>query len=134
MLRLTGPYSQLALAALLLLAGIIVLITAWVQATDIPPRAHDDFGALIVRQGGSMSHPPEYSSVYRRMSADSRMLRNAYLGGSGLILLAAGSFGLMLAARPRPPLADWAHGETASTEHPVGDRPAPAPSVGDRRA
>jgi len=87
-----------------LLVGALMVVSAFVQAGSIPQRAHDDFGALVVRQGGSLSSSPDYPTAYRQMSAASRMLQNAYLGVGGLILVAAGAFGLTL--RPlslRPP-------------------------------
>jgi hypothetical protein len=104
------------MASVMLVVGIVLLLVAGAQAAEIPVRAHDDFGALIVRKG-VMSNPPDYASVYRRMSADRRMLRNAYVGGEGPILFAAGSFGLVSAARLRRLAADEPPGR------PTGDRP-----------
>ena len=92
--------SYLPIAALLL--GALMVVSAFVQAGSIPQRAHDDFGALIARHGGSLSSPPEYPTAYRQMSAASRMLQNAYLGVGGLILVAAGAFGLTLGPVPGP--------------------------------
>jgi hypothetical protein len=84
---------QAALA--LFLIGIVLVVVAYVQAAAIPRLAHDDFGVLLQRAGGSMSHSATYPDTYRALSAQRRMLQNAYLGGGGLILLTIGGLALL---------------------------------------
>jgi hypothetical protein len=91
----------------LFLIGLILVVTAYVQAATIPLRAHDDFSRLVQRVGGSMSHSATYPDTYRAMNAQVRMLQNAYLGGGGLILMILGGVALLRVdaiweARPRP--------------------------------
>jgi len=102
--RLGERFTGFAPAVLMLLIGALLLVTAFARAGAIPHQAHDDYGALLRRHGGSMSHSAGYDAVYRQMSAHSRMLQNAYLGVSGLVLLSAGSFGIAL--RPARANAD----------------------------
>jgi hypothetical protein len=82
-------------AMALFLIGIVLVVVAYVQAASIPRRAHDDFGHLIRQLGGSMSHSANYDSTYRVMSAQRRMLQNAYVGGGGLILMTIGGLALV---------------------------------------
>lgn len=92
-------YGPRQLSAVMVLVGILLVVSAFIQASVIPLRAHGDYGALIVALGGSISTTEGYPSVYRQMSANRRMLQNAYLGVGGLVLLSAGCFGL---ARAHP--------------------------------
>jgi hypothetical protein len=88
-----------SMAAGLLAIGALLVVVAFFAAGLIPQQAHRDFDRLVVSMGGGMSHTPTYPDVYRQMSANRRMLQNAYVGGSGLILLTAGAFGLSVQRR-----------------------------------
>jgi hypothetical protein len=101
----TGRYAPVAALALFLI-GILLVVVAYVQASSIPLLAHEDFGRLVQRVGGSMSSTTTYPDTYRAMSAQVRVLQNAYLGGGGLILMALGGIALLRvdavwATRPR---------------------------------
>lgn len=89
-----APWALLALAV-----GAALVIAAYLQAGAIPFAAHDDFGVLIRSQGGSMSHSPTYPDTFRQTAAHVRMLQNAYLGVTGILLVAIGAFGLVGASR-----------------------------------
>lgn len=71
-------------------AGVVLLVWAFWNATDIPAEANNDFSRLIQAVGGGMSHSAEFPDVYKRMSADRRFLQNLYVGAAGLICLATG--------------------------------------------
>lgn len=86
------------LSAVFFLFGVALLLVAFTQAAAIPRQAHDDFAALVRAHGGGMSHSATYPDTYRQMSANRRMLQNAYLGGSGLVLFTLGCVGLMRSA------------------------------------
>jgi hypothetical protein len=88
-----------ALSIQLLAAGAILVVIAFFAAALVPAQAHRDFDALVRSMGGGMSHTPNYPDVYRQMSADRRLLQNAYVGGTGLVLVAAGAFGLVRSGR-----------------------------------
>jgi hypothetical protein len=93
---MTPMTRYLPIAALsLFLIGLILVAVAYAQAAAIPLRAHDDFSRLVQRAGGSMSHSGTYPDTYRAMSAQVRMLQNAYLGGGGLILMVMGGVALL---------------------------------------
>jgi hypothetical protein len=81
--------------------GAALVLAALLAAPAIPRQAHRDFDALV-QHYGSLSHTPSYPDVYRRMSADRRFIQNGYVGVSGLVLLAAGAFGLVRARDPGP--------------------------------
>jgi hypothetical protein len=106
--RWFGPTT---VAAALLAAGALLMLVAYLQASTIPLQAHDDYGVLIRAQGGSLSHSANYPDVYRQLSANRRMLQNVYLGGAGLVLVGAGSYGLVL-RRPVPAGRDAASPRT----------------------
>jgi hypothetical protein len=86
----------------LFLIGIVLVVVAYLQAGSIPRLAHDDFGVLVQRVGGSMSHSATYPDTYRAMSAQRRMLQNAYLGGAGLVLMTIGGLALLRAEAAGP--------------------------------
>jgi hypothetical protein len=93
---MTTMTRDLPIAGLsLFLIGLILVVVAYAQAGAIPRLAHDDFGRLVQAAGGSMSHSPTYPDTYRAMSAQVRMLQNAYLGGGGLILMVMGGVALL---------------------------------------
>jgi hypothetical protein len=93
---MTGVRRYVPVAALsLFLIGILLVVVAYVQASSIPHLAHEDYGRLIQRLGGSLSSTATYPDTYRAMSAQVRVLQNAYLGGGGLILMALGGVGLL---------------------------------------
>jgi hypothetical protein len=95
---MTKMTRDLPIAALALFAiGLILVVVAYTQAGAIPRLAHTDFGHLVQAAGGSMSHSPTYPDTYRAMSAQARMLQNAYLGGGGLILMVLGGVALLRA-------------------------------------
>ena len=89
-----SPLARAPWALLTLLVGAALLTVAYLQAGAIPFLAHDDFGALIRAQGGSMSHSAEYPSTFRQTAANVRMLQNAYLGVTGVVLVTVGALGL----------------------------------------
>jgi hypothetical protein len=86
--------NMFRLSAAFFLVGVALILVAFTQAASIPRQAHDDFGALVQAHGGGMTHSATYPDTYRQMSANRRLLQNAYLGGSGLVLLAVGCVGL----------------------------------------
>jgi hypothetical protein len=93
---MTARTRHVPTAALsLFLIGLVLVVVAYAQAAGIPLRAHDDFSRLVQRAGGSMSHSATYPDTYRAMSAQVRMLQNAYLGGGGLILMVLGGVALL---------------------------------------
>ncbi len=96
-----APRARRSLSTWFLATGAVLIIVAILTAPAIPRQAHRDFDALVQYYGG-LSHPPNYPDVYRRMSADRRFLQNAYVGVSGLALLAAGAFGMLLVRDPGP--------------------------------
>jgi hypothetical protein len=91
-------------ASAMMAIGVILVVAAVLHANWIPYRAHDDFGALVRSQGGSLSHSETYPDTYRLMSAQRRMLQNAYVGVSGLVLLTVGAVGLTRADTDRASL------------------------------
>ena len=95
MLRPAAPVNRIRWAVLALLVGTALLVVAYVQVGAIPHQAHDDFGALIRAQGGSMSHSTTYPDTYRLMAAQTLMLQNAYLGLTGLALVTIGAIGVI---------------------------------------
>jgi hypothetical protein len=93
---MTGVTRCVPIAALsLFLIGLLLVVVAFAQAGAIPRLAHEDFGRLVQAAGGSMSHSPTYPDTYRAMSAQARMLQNAYLGGGGLVLMVLGGLALL---------------------------------------
>jgi hypothetical protein len=75
--------------------GAMLVLVAFLSASAIPHQAHRDFDALVQSYGArGLTHTPNYPDVYRRMSADRRLVQNGYIGVSGLVLLAAGAFGM----------------------------------------
>jgi hypothetical protein len=90
-----------SVSAGLLALGALLVVVAFFAAGLIPQQAHRDFDRLVQSMGGGMSHTPNYPDVYRQMSANRRLLQNAYVGGSGLILLAVGASGVAAQRRPR---------------------------------
>jgi len=103
MQRTTATLARASWAVLVLLAGAVLLIVAFVQAGDIPRQAHGDFGALIQAHGGSMSHSATYPDTYRQIAAQSRLLQNAYLGLTGVALVTVGAIGVTAVAVGRRP-------------------------------
>jgi hypothetical protein len=87
--------TRVPMALIFMLVGAVLLVTAFVRAGAIPLSAHDDFGALIRAQGGSMSHSATYPDTYRLIAAQSRMLQNAYLGLAGVALVTVGAVGVV---------------------------------------
>jgi hypothetical protein len=94
----------------MLTIGVILIVAALVHAIWIPSQAHDDFGALVRSQGGSLSHSETYPDTYRLLSAQRRMLQNAYVGVSGLVLLTVGAVGLTRADTDRASLTSRLRG------------------------
>jgi hypothetical protein len=94
MQRTPSPLARVPWSALMLLVGAVLLTVAFVQAAAIPSLAHGDFGELIVSVGGSMSHSATYPDTYRQIAAQGRMLQNAYLGLTGLVLVTVGAIGV----------------------------------------
>lgn len=94
MQRTTSPLARVPWSVLMLVVGAVLLIVAFVQAGGIPRQAHGDFGALIQAHGGSMTHSATYPDTYRQMAAQSRLLQNAYLGLTGVALVAVGAIGV----------------------------------------
>ena len=93
MQRPASPVTRVRAALLLVLVGAVLLVIAFVRAGGIPLAAHADFGALIRAQGGTISHSATYPDTYRLIAAQSRMLQNAYLGLTGVALVAVGAYG-----------------------------------------
>jgi hypothetical protein len=77
----------------LVAVGTMLVVVAFLSASAIPRQAHRDFDALVQSYGG-LAHTANYPDVYRRMSADRRLVQNGYIGVSGLVVLAAGAFGM----------------------------------------
>lgn len=94
-----SPLARVPWALVSLVIGAILIGVAYVQAGAIPFLAHDDFGALVRAQGGSLSSPPEYPSMFRQVAAAARMLQNAYLGVTGVVLVTIGAARLVGARR-----------------------------------
>jgi hypothetical protein len=78
-----------------LLVGLLLVAAAYSRASTIPSDAVQDFRALVRESGGSRTDAPGFPDAYKLMSAQRRMLQNFYIGGCGLVFLAAGSFGLV---------------------------------------
>jgi hypothetical protein len=84
-------------AAVLMTVGAILLGIAYAQATSIPKDADNDFFELVQAAGGSMTFSaPGFPEAYKQMSANRRLLQNAYIGFGGVALLTAGGFGLVM--------------------------------------
>ena len=95
--------TRVRASLVLILVGAVLLVSAFVRVPGIPLAAHDDFGALIRAQGGSMSHSGTYPDTYRTIAAQSRMLQNAYLGFTGLALVTVGAIGAVAFGGRTPP-------------------------------
>jgi hypothetical protein len=91
--------KQLVTSIALAVAGAAFLLLAHQTAAAIPSEADKDFIEYVRANGGLTS--PGFPDAFRQMHAERRMLQNSYVGGSGLVLLAAGSFGLVISARRR---------------------------------
>jgi hypothetical protein len=68
--------------------GLLLITFAYWHANSIPQDAVNDSSAWVRATGGSTS--PGFSETYMRMSANRRILQNAYIGGSGMALLVIG--------------------------------------------
>ncbi|MGH7213385.1 MAG: hypothetical protein ACREIT_01190 [Tepidisphaeraceae bacterium] len=93
--------KQLVTAVVLAIAGAALLFQAHQTAAEIPSEADKDFGEFVRAAGGTLSSTPGFPDAFKQMHAERRMLQNSYIGGSGLVLLAAGAFGLIIPARRR---------------------------------
>ena len=82
-------------AVLVLLVAAVLVLVAVARAGAIPRRAHDDFGALIRADEGSMSHSATYPGTCRHMAAQSSMLQRAFLGLTGVALVTVGAVGVV---------------------------------------
>jgi hypothetical protein len=91
--------KQLVTSIVLAVAGAAFLFLAHQAAAAIPSEADKDFDAYVRARGGLTS--PEFPNAFRQLHTERRLLQNSDVGGSGLVLLAAGSFGLVISARRR---------------------------------
>jgi hypothetical protein len=96
--ELTTPTRRVTGATLVTVFGTLLVVVALVQATWIPRLAHDDFDALVRAHGGSMTHSATYPDTFRLMSAQRRMLQNAYVGAAGLLLVGLGGAAMVRGA------------------------------------
>jgi hypothetical protein len=86
-------------SALLLVIGLVIVGLAHTQAASIPEAADGDLSELVRKAGGSLGSVPGFAESYKQMNANRRILQNAYIGGGGLVLFAAGIFGLIFGDR-----------------------------------
>ncbi len=94
---------RISLDRILAGTGIILIAIAFINASFIPEQAEQDLRQRVqqeVAQTGRSAILPEESIFYRQIRAHSRMLQNSYLGATGIVLLAAGAFGMVL-SRPK---------------------------------
>lgn len=83
--------------------GILLIAISFINASFIPEQAEQDLRERVqqeVKQTGRSAILLEESIFYRQIRAHSRMLQNSYLGATGIVLLAAGAFGMVL-SRPK---------------------------------
>jgi hypothetical protein len=99
----TGMLFQRFLSLAFLTIGLVLISNAHVRAREIPDAAVQDFFDLVKKSGGSRADVPGFPEAYRTMHAQRRLLENAYTGGSGLVFLAVGAFGLVIPAPRREP-------------------------------
>ena len=83
------------ISSVVLLAGIALVSLAYTHAAGIPVASDNDFDEFVRSKGGLLVGGVG-GDAFRQMSANRRLLQNFYLGGAGLILLAAGCFGLVV--------------------------------------
>lgn len=85
------------IATLLVVLGAGLSIFAFHAAKQIPSLAEADFNTFAVAKikadGGFWSHAPGVPESIKQMDVDRRLLQNGYIGASGLVLLATGTFG-----------------------------------------
>ncbi len=82
-------------ASAIVVFGVVLLIVALIDLIGAPERAHRAFDALVRSRGGSMSHSPTYPDTYRSLAAQAIYLRDALLGGAGVVLLGVGAAALL---------------------------------------
>jgi hypothetical protein len=92
---------QRVLAIILAFCGVGLLMFAYQGATQIPELVEKDFGAYVRAAGGTLSSTPNFPDAFKQMHVERRLLQNGYIGGSGLVLLAAGAFGCVLQGKRR---------------------------------
>lgn len=89
------PFVARPLAALIVALGAALLAVALIDLAGAPERAHRAFDLLVQARGGSMSHSPTYPDTYRAIAAQAVYLRDALIGGAGVVLLGIGASALL---------------------------------------
>jgi hypothetical protein len=79
---------------LIAVVGLVLIVAAFFAARSIPREANKDFDKLVRESGGVMTHGAGFPDTYRQMSSNRRLLQNFYIGGAGLLCLAAGLVGM----------------------------------------
>ncbi len=97
-------FAHRPVASAITLLGAVLLIVALVDLIGAPERAHRAFDALVQSRGGSMSHSPTYPDTYRSLAAQAIYLRDALLGGAGVVLLGVGAAALLRDERASAPV------------------------------
>jgi len=107
--------------AIVLAAGVALLGFAFAQAAGIPEAACDDLSDR--ERSKFVGGNPGFGNAYIQMSANRRLLQNAYLGGFGLLLSTAGCFGLIIADRRNRAVI------ASSPPSPPSDKTVPLPGL-----
>ncbi|MDF1523268.1 MAG: hypothetical protein P1P87_10670 [Trueperaceae bacterium] len=89
------PLAIRPVATIVAALGAVLLVGALTDLAGAPERAHQAFSALVQAEGGSMSHSPTYPDTYRSLAAQAIYLRDALLGGAGVVLLGVGAAALL---------------------------------------
>jgi hypothetical protein len=92
-------FTNRPIAALIAVIGAALIVVALADLAGAPRRAHDAFNLLVQAQGGSMSHSPTYPDTYRTLAAQAIYLRDALVGGAGVVLLGVGTGALLRSER-----------------------------------
>jgi hypothetical protein len=79
----------------LLIAGFTLLAIAWSQLRNIPRDARQDRRTYSNQSSDMTGEPMSSAELFIQTAAHCRILQNLYVGSSGLILVAAGAFGLV---------------------------------------
>lgn len=95
------PNRNLA-AVVAIVLGTLLLTVGALDASTAPMRAHRAFDALVQAQGGSMSHSPTYPDTYRSLAGHALLVRAAFMGASGVALVAIGAGAVVADAQRRP--------------------------------
>ena len=96
--------SQKRISIIFCIAGIVLIVIAYVVSSSIPEAADQEFDALVSARGGQMSGAAGFQEAYKQRVSDYQLLQDGLVGGAGLVLLMAGTMGLAVCASRAAPV------------------------------